>query len=401
MVKANISISEATAIITAVSTCTKKDGTLRSNARAEYLAIDALTSGLVYTSQSGSKYAAGTKHGTEVVKLLQAAGYDAVEGNDAPRGGMSGDYVAVTHAGDKTDDRRRFINRWRSAQRSRLWNAQRRAESASPEWIREQAAKAVDIIADKPAGMETAFYFEGKAFEPNNRHFIINGQFEKFASCTSDLELAIARQIPATDGRILDEYGLNEISNGKRGRGHAMIRDVWKDHRADGDYLVYRYYAVWSDGSREIYDGTEALTLLFPNIINCWGAKTGDCEGLEVKQVPDPRYYINGYHGCGVYRLAIQGGRIVATLKGGYGQSKPEGVDYSAWVRAIDAHIQESAVVYGAGEWRMVKADGSGCQFFLRDEDAAELLAVKEYNVPAPNGDGNMGYAHHNIQVAY
>jgi hypothetical protein len=110
----------------------------------------------------------------------------------------------------------------------------------------------------------------------------------------------------------------------------------------------------------------------------------------------DNRYYVNGYHGCGVYRLAIINGRIVATIHGGFHNSCPNGTDQEKWLKAILAYVREKC----GNDVKFVKADGSGCEFFLRDEDDAELIAVKEYNVPAPNGNGNMGFMHHNVQVA-
>lgn len=115
----------------------------------------------------------------------------------------------------------------------------------------------------------------------------------------------------------------------------------------------------------------------------------------------DNRYWINGYHGCGVYRLAIKAGRIVATIKGGYHDSKPySAIPTDMWVEAINTYLQDRL-----GEYTMVKADGSGCSFFLRD-GADALLSIdtiaintKEYNVPAPNGDGSNGYTHRNIEI--
>lgn len=113
--------------------------------------------------------------------------------------------------------------------------------------------------------------------------------------------------------------------------------------------------------------------------------------------VGDSRYYINGYHGCGVYRLAISSGKIVATLHGGYGDSKPDGVDYSAWVEAVNKYITEKI----GGDLSMIKADGSCGQFFLRNEDDATLIDAKQYAVPHAYGRGNMGYYHLNTQINY
>jgi hypothetical protein len=105
----------------------------------------------------------------------------------------------------------------------------------------------------------------------------------------------------------------------------------------------------------------------------------------------DNRYYIGVYHGCGVYRLIIQTGKIIGSIYGGYHDSCPYGVDPQKWYDAICDYIKERVT----GQYTIVKADGSGCQFFLRDSEDSELLAVKEYDVPAyPCG------IHHNIQIA-
>jgi hypothetical protein len=101
-------------------------------------------------------------------------------------------------------------------------------------------------------------------------------------------------------------------------------------------------------------------------------------------------YYINGYHGCGVYRVAIQHGKIVATLHGGYHNSCPWGVDNFTWEIAVLTYLKEKL----GNDFEIVKADGSGCMFFLRE--SVEDVPVKEYNVPSIYPP----YVHHNIEVA-
>jgi hypothetical protein len=105
---------------------------------------------------------------------------------------------------------------------------------------------------------------------------------------------------------------------------------------------------------------------------------------------PDQPYYINGYHGCGVYRVAVQNGKIVATLHGGYHNSCPWGVDSFTWKVAVLNYLKEKL----DNDFEIVKADGSGCTFFLREP--LEDVEVKEYNVPSIYPP----YVHHNIEVA-
>lgn len=120
------------------------------------------------------------------------------------------------------------------------------------------------------------------------------------------------------------------------------------------------------------------------DIISDLGDPGVDFEGKPLQ------YYINGYHGCGVYRLAIHNGKIVATIKGGYFDSAPFMTDKSKWAKAINEYLKEKL-----GEsFNVVKADGSGCMFFLRYGEDAHLLPTKEYNVPSTYGG-----VHHNIEV--
>lgn len=107
---------------------------------------------------------------------------------------------------------------------------------------------------------------------------------------------------------------------------------------------------------------------------------------------PDPaRYYVNCYNGCGVYRVAIRNGKITATLYGGYHNSCPMDIDLEKWVPVVREEMEKQGTV--------VKADGSGTQFFLRESPKPGLIETKKYNVPAPHGDGSHGYIHQNIQV--
>lgn len=108
--------------------------------------------------------------------------------------------------------------------------------------------------------------------------------------------------------------------------------------------------------------------------------------GLDKHIVPD-----DGYRGCGVYRIAISNGKITATLYGGYHNSCPTDIDLEKWVPVVREELEKHGTV--------VKADGSGTQFFLREQPQPGLIETKEYNVPAPHGDGSHGLIHHNIQV--
>ena len=110
----------------------------------------------------------------------------------------------------------------------------------------------------------------------------------------------------------------------------------------------------------------------------------------EDENDPDGRYWINAYAGCDVYRLIVQNGRIVGSIPGGYHDSRPLNSNIEAWMQALTSAIAEKVT----GEYHLIKADGSGTYFYLRNQDDAQYLSVNEYDVPSVNG-----VTHHNIEV--
>ena len=105
---------------------------------------------------------------------------------------------------------------------------------------------------------------------------------------------------------------------------------------------------------------------------------------------PDGRYWLNAYAGAEVYRLIVQNGRIVGSIPGGYHNSRPLNSSVEAWTKALTSAIAEKVT----GEYHLIKADGSGTYFYLRNQDDAKYLSVKEYDVHSVNG-----VTHHNIEV--
>lgn len=111
----------------------------------------------------------------------------------------------------------------------------------------------------------------------------------------------------------------------------------------------------------------------------------------------DGRYWLNAYHGCGVYELVIKDGRIAASLPEGFHWTCPQAADRISpsreeW-KAILAEVINARIGEG---WTWAKADGSGTYFYLRNEEDAELLNnVREYDVP----DLQYGGLHHNVEI--
>ena len=110
----------------------------------------------------------------------------------------------------------------------------------------------------------------------------------------------------------------------------------------------------------------------------------------EDENDPDGRYWLNAYAGAEVYRLIVQNGRIVGSIPGGLHDSRPLNSNVGAWTQALAAAIAEKVT----GEYRLLKADGSDTYFYLRNQEDAQYLSVKEYDVPSVQGG-----THHNIEV--
>lgn len=110
----------------------------------------------------------------------------------------------------------------------------------------------------------------------------------------------------------------------------------------------------------------------------------------EDENDPEGRYWLNAYAGAGVYRLIVQNGRIVGSITGGFHDSRPLHSNIEAWKHALEAAIAEKVT----GEYHLIKADGSGTSFYLRNHEDAQYLSVKEYDVPSVNGG-----IHRNFEV--
>lgn len=110
----------------------------------------------------------------------------------------------------------------------------------------------------------------------------------------------------------------------------------------------------------------------------------------EDEQDPEGRYWLSAYAGAEVYRLIVQDRRILGSIPGGYHDSRPLNSSIEAWMQALTAAIEEKVT----GEYRLIKADGSGTYFFIRNQEDSQYLFVKEYDVPSIHG----GF-YHNIEV--
>lgn len=118
----------------------------------------------------------------------------------------------------------------------------------------------------------------------------------------------------------------------------------------------------------------------------------------EYKDDIHGRYWLNVYHGAEVYELIIQKGRIVGSICEGFYPTIPQINNYNIitreqWIGVLTEVIRERI----GDNWHFVKADGSGCAFYLREDTNDEELRhyVKEYKVP----DMQHGGMHTNYEI--
>lgn len=113
------------------------------------------------------------------------------------------------------------------------------------------------------------------------------------------------------------------------------------------------------------------------------------CDPKDVED-EDGRYWLSAYSGAGVYRIIVQNGNILGAIYGGLHDSRCVICSQDAWVLALRKAIEERV----QGEYQLLKADGSGTYFYLRNTEDSQYLETKSYQVPSVNG----GF-HLNVEV--
>lgn len=201
-------------------------------------------------------------------------------------------------------------------------------------------------------------------------------------------------------------YDIVVMNDAPRGGqlGNYVAATKFGDKTIERAEFVKRFRKIWKTKlEREFCNSNEFIKRAAKEAVNIVGRRMFENYGLTEEQFLKSTYndgtglkgfhaqQDDGYRGCGVYRVAIKDGKIVATVYGGYHNSCPYLVDIQKWIPAISAELSQ----YG----EVVKADGSCCSFFLREIPITESIQVKEYDVPAPYGNGNLGFMHHNIEV--
>lgn len=107
------------------------------------------------------------------------------------------------------------------------------------------------------------------------------------------------------------------------------------------------------------------------------------------------RYWLNAYRGAGVYRLVVEAGKIRGAIYGGFHDcDRTIRCACAGDLAFMDALYKVVEKHLGTKAFKMLKADGSGTYFYLRNADDAVYLKTKEYDAPSV-----MGWRHHNIEV--
>lgn len=103
-------------------------------------------------------------------------------------------------------------------------------------------------------------------------------------------------------------------------------------------------------------------------------------------------WHDNAYRGAGIYRLIIQNGEVKGSIYGGFhGCRKSMRAMLCSHEAFINAVYQVAEDKIGQG-FKIVKADGSGHKFYLRER--TEGVDVTEFDVPSVNGGMS-----HNIEI--
>ena len=142
----------------------------------------------------------------------------------------------------------------------------------------------------------------------------------------------------------------------------------------------------------EKFSDKEAISIIDAEVASLIPAARKAVRWCSTEDEKDPygRYWLSAYDGEDVYRLIVQNGRIVGSIPGGYNNSRPLNSNVESWIQALIEAISEKVT----GEYRLIKADGYGTRFYLRNYEDAKYLSVNEYDVPSVHGG-----IHHNIEV--
>lgn len=228
--------------------------------------------------------------------------------------------------------------------------------------------------------MKTTYYYNqsGEVIKTHNGEPRKVSAFKKNADSAVRIDVCefigyhyFARHFFKVDGRWVGEV-FHTADGWKRcvlvEKKTLMHRDIEKLSEEEADAILAE------ESARVLQDAREAILWCSP----------------KDEEDEDGRYWLSAYSGAGVYRLIVQNGKIVGAINGGLHGSRRVICSDDAWVMALRNAIAERV----EGEYQLLKADGSGTHFYLRDAEDAQYLHTESYHVPSVNGG-----QHLNIEV--
>lgn len=110
------------------------------------------------------------------------------------------------------------------------------------------------------------------------------------------------------------------------------------------------------------------------------------CDPKDEKD-EDGRYWISIYKGSGTYRLIVSEQKIVGGIYGGFHDCsrsyKSKALGSLSFERAVIEVVKKKL---GTDNFKILKANGSGTYFFLKNVDDREYIDTKDYTVPSATG---------------
>lgn len=187
----------------------------------------------------------------------------------------------------------------------------------------------------------------------------------------------------------LHRFGQKDFTLDKQGRWVGNIEKTangyWRDVLAKKQTLMHI--------TREQVSDEEAQNIISQQVAAAMDAARDTIAWCkpEDENDEDGRYWLSAYRGAGVYRLVIKNKRILGSIPGGFHDSRRLcGICAEAWQQALMTAVTEKA----GNDVDLVKADGSGTYFYLRNGEDADLISTREYDVPSAQGG-----LHHNIEI--
>jgi len=117
---------------------------------------------------------------------------------------------------------------------------------------------------------------------------------------------------------------------------------------------------------------------------------------VDPKDINDSngRYWLSCYRGCGRYILVVHDSRILASIPDGFSRLPylPSGnaISRQAW----EDELKKECLQRFGDNVHFIEAEGSGCSFFLRNEEDCALVNTKSYLVPSVDGG-----IHRNLEI--